>query len=128
MFTTTRISVFLVFLVLLAIATYFNSSVCNAASFPEQFARALSNKVETPVGNAGVGRQDSDNPKVVIAEERMSADKMESICLVQAAAAKTATAVITAVITAIIIATTEVAQASATILVQTVWGFRGEIR
>lgn len=61
MFTTTRISVFLV---LLAITTYFNSSVCNAASFPEQFARALSNKVETPVGNAGVGRQDSDNPKV----------------------------------------------------------------
>ena len=60
MFTTTRISVFLV---LLAITTYFNSSVCNAASFPEQFARALSNKVETPVGNAGVGRQDSDNPK-----------------------------------------------------------------
>lgn len=60
MFTTTRISVFLV---LLAIATYFNSSVCNAASFPEQFARALSNKVETPVGNAGVGRQDGDNPK-----------------------------------------------------------------
>ena len=60
MFTTTRISVFLI---LLAIATYFNSSACNAASFPEQFARALSNKVETPVGNAGVGRQDGDNPK-----------------------------------------------------------------
>ena len=78
------------------------------------------------------GRMSADKiatiPEVVIAEGRMSADKMESICLVQAAAAITATTVITAVITAIIIATTEVAQASATILVQTAWGFRGEIR